>query len=63
MRVNMKEPVELEPMKIIDEIPRFLNKELRLTKVSMGALPISRLSWDMCWKKKLTSPSVPKSDN
>ena len=41
MRVNMKEPVELEPMKKIDEIRRFSNKELRLTKESMGALPKS----------------------
>ena len=39
MRVNMKEPVELEPMKKIKEIRRFSNKELRLTKESMGALP------------------------
>ena len=38
MRVNMKEPVELEPMKKIDEMRRFSNKELRLTKESMGAL-------------------------
>ena len=36
MRVNMKEPMELEPMRKIDEIRRFLNKELRLTKDSMG---------------------------
>ena len=35
----MKEPVELEPMKKIDELRRFSNKELRLTKESMGALP------------------------
>ena len=41
MRVNMKEPVELEPMRKIDEIRRFSNKELRLTKGSMGALPKS----------------------
>ena len=41
MRVNMKEPVELEPMKKIDEIRRFSNKELRLTKESMGAQPKS----------------------
>ena len=41
MRVNMKEPVELEPMRKIDEIRRFSNKELRLTKESMGALPQS----------------------
>ena len=39
MRVNMKEPEELEPMRRIDEIRRFSNKELRLTKESMGALP------------------------
>ena len=41
MRVNMKEPVELEPMRKIDEHRRFSNKELRLTKESMGALPKS----------------------
>ena len=41
MRVNMKEPVELEPMRKIDEIRRFSNKELRLTNESMGALPKS----------------------
>ena len=41
MRVNMKEPVELEPMKKIDRIRRFSNKELRLSKESMGALPRS----------------------
>ena len=41
MRVNMKEPVELEPMRKIDEIRRFSNKELRLTKEFMGALPKS----------------------
>ena len=28
MRVNMKEPEELEPMRKIDEIRRFSNKEL-----------------------------------
>ena len=38
MRRNMKEPVELEPMRKIDEIRRFSNKELRLTKESMAAL-------------------------
>ena len=41
MRVNMKEPVELEPMKKIDEIRRFSNKEIRLSKESMRALPRS----------------------
>ena len=41
MRVNMKEPVELEPMKKIDEIRRFSKKELRLSKKSMAALPRS----------------------
>ena len=40
MRVNMKEPVELEPKKI-DKIRRFSNKELMLSKESMGALPRS----------------------
>ena len=38
MRVKMKEPEELEPMRKIDEIRRFSNKELSLTKESMGAL-------------------------
>ena len=37
----MKEPEELEPMRKIDEIRRFSNKELRLTKESMGVLPKS----------------------
>ena len=41
MRLNMKDPEELEPMRKIDEIRRFSNKELRLTKESMGALPKS----------------------
>ena len=41
MRVNMKEPVELEPIKKIDEIRRFPSKEMRLSKESMGALPKS----------------------
>ena len=34
MRVNMKEPVELEPMKKIDEIRRFSNMKLRLSNGS-----------------------------
>ena len=34
----MKEPVELETTKKIDEIRKFSNKELRLTKESMRAL-------------------------
>ena len=38
-RVNMEEPVELEPMKKIDKIRRFSNKELRLSKEYMAALP------------------------
>ena len=38
MRVNMEEPVELELMRKIDEIRRFSNKELSLTKKSLGAL-------------------------
>ena len=33
----MKEPVELEPMTKVDEIRRFSNKELRITKETMGA--------------------------
>ena len=37
----MKEPVELEPMKKVDETRRFSNKGLMLTKESMGALPKS----------------------
>ena len=41
MRVNMKEPEEREPMRKIDEIRRFSNKELRLTEESIGALPKS----------------------
>ena len=41
MRVNIKEREALEPMRKIDKIRRFSNKELRLTKESMGALPIS----------------------
>ena len=38
MRVNMKEPEELEPMRKMNEIRRFSNEELRLTKESMRAL-------------------------
>ena len=41
MRVNMKELEELEPMRKVDEIRRFSNKELRLAEESMGALPKS----------------------
>ena len=41
MRVNMKKPVELKPMKKDDEIWRFSNQEMRLSKESMGALPKS----------------------
>ena len=41
MMVNMKEPEELEPMRKIDEIRKFSNKELRLSKKSMVALPKS----------------------
>ena len=37
----MMEPVELEPMNKIDEIRGFSNKELRLTKESIGAQPKS----------------------
>ena len=38
MRVNTKEPVELEAMKKVDEIRRFSNEGLRLREESMGAL-------------------------
>ena len=38
MRANMKEPVELEPLKKIDEIRRFSDEEFRLTIESMGTL-------------------------
>ena len=38
VRVNMKKPVELRPMKKIDKKRRFSNKEVRLSKESMGAL-------------------------
>ena len=41
MRVDMKEAEVLEPMRKIDEVRRFSNEELRLTKESMGALPKS----------------------
>ena len=41
MRVNMKEPVELEPMKKVAEMRRFSNQEMKLTKESIGALPKS----------------------
>ena len=41
MRVNTKEPEEFELMGKIDEIRRFSNKDLRLSKESMGALPKS----------------------
>ena len=41
MRVNMREPVEREPMKRIDEKRRFSNKETGLSKEPMGALPKS----------------------
>ena len=52
MRVNMKEPVELEPMKKMDTIRRFSNKELRLTKESMGALPKSSEYCDRSGKSR-----------
>ena len=38
LRVNMKESVELEPLRKIDENQKFSNKELRLTKESMVTL-------------------------
>ena len=38
LRVNMIEPVELEPLKKIEKIRRFSNEENRLTNESMGTL-------------------------
>ena len=38
IRMNMKEPVEVEPLKKIDEKQRFSKKEPRLTEESMGPL-------------------------
>ena len=38
MRVNTKEPIELEAMKKVDEIRRFSNEGVRLREESMGAL-------------------------
>ena len=51
MRVNMREPVELEPMRKIDEIRRFSNKELRFTMESMGVLQKSSESCGPIRKK------------
>ena len=61
MRVNMREPVELEPMRKIDEIRRFSNKELRLTKESMGALPKSSEYCGMIRKKSYSKKSSERS--
>ena len=38
LRVNIKKPEELEHLRKIDEIGRFSNKELRLSKESKGTL-------------------------
>ena len=38
LRVNVKEPVELEPLRKINEIGRFSNKDLRITNESMRPL-------------------------
>ena len=43
MQVKVNEPVELEPMKKVDEIRKFSNKELRLTKESI--LSIAVVQW------------------
>ena len=51
MRVNMKEPVELETTKKIDEIRRFSNKELRLTKELMRTMPKSSEYFEPIRKK------------
>ena len=53
MRVNMKEPEELEPMRKKDEIRRFSNKELRLTKESMRALPKTGSKLVAVWRKSV----------
>ena len=47
----MKEPVELETTKKIDEIRRFSNKELRLTKELMRAMPKSSEYFEPIRKK------------
>ena len=57
VRINLKEPLELEPKKKIDEIRRFSNKELRLTKESMGALPKSSEYCGPIRKKSYSSVS------
>ena len=56
----MEEPEELEPMRKIDEIRRFSNKEMRLTEESMGALPKSIENRGPIKKKSYSY--VPKSD-
>ena len=38
LRVNLKEPAELEPLRKNDENRRLSNKKLKLTKESMGTL-------------------------
>ena len=51
MRVNMKEPAQLESLKKIDETRRFSNKELKLTKELMGTLLNSSEYWRPITKK------------
>ena len=45
MRLSMKEPVELEPLKKLYEIRRFSNKELTLLKSSEYCGPIGKKSY------------------
>ena len=54
----MKEPVELEPMKNIDEIRRFSSKKMGLTNESMGALPKTSKHYVPIYKKSYSYVSV-----
>ena len=58
MRVNMKDPVELEPSKKIDEMRRLIKKELRLIKKPMGTLLKSSESCGLIRKKSYMSVNV-----
>ena len=54
----MKDPVELEPSKKIDEMRRLIKKELRLIKKSMVTLPNSSESCGLIRKKSYLSVKV-----
>ena len=60
MRVNIKEPVKLEPMKNIDEIRRRFWTS-RIATVRNAANQQTKLG--LVLEEKVTAPSVPKSDN